>query len=62
MARLVLGRYAFYFGIRIIVGIFIPAVFIIYAIYSKTYPTDGVSSMILIGVFFDKYLLLNLTD
>lgn len=56
LARLLMGRYLFLFGTRLMVGIFMPLVFISYFYYIKGETIEGAAVLILIGTFLERYL------
>ena len=49
VARKLMGEYIFLFGARIILGIFIPLVLVIYALIRGNYEFKGVSALIILG-------------
>jgi len=56
IARNLMGRNILFFGLRVIMGIFMPLVFILYMILFKRDGIQGVEILILTGSFLDKYL------
>jgi hypothetical protein len=57
-AQKLMGRYLLYFGSRVIVGIFMPGIFILYMKWISGNEIQGVEVLILIGTFIDRYLFL----
>jgi len=62
IARSLLGRYGIYFGVRIVAGIFMPFVYIIYALYANEKLFQGVGALILIGEFIERLLFIYLSN
>ncbi len=62
IARSLLGRYGIYFGVRVVAGIFMPIVYIIYALYANEKLFQGVGALLLIGEFIERLLFVYLSD
>jgi len=62
IARSLLGKYGIYFGVRVIAGIFMPFVYIIYAIFANDKLFQGVGMLLLIGEFIERLLFIYLSD
>jgi hypothetical protein len=62
IARKLIGRRILFFGMSIIIGIFMPAVFIIYNILIAGENIKGVEILILLGKLIDRYLFLELAE
>lgn len=62
IARLLLGRYGIYFGVRVVAGIFMPIVYIIYALYANENLFQGVGALLIIGEFVERLLFIYLSD
>ena len=62
IARKLMGSQILYFGTRIIIGIFMPAIFILYMILIKGGEVRGVEVLILVGTFIDRVLYINSVD
>lgn len=58
LARLLMSRYLFLFGTRIMVGIFMPLVFILYFYVIRGESMEGVAILILVGTFLERYLFI----
>jgi len=58
IARQLMGSKILYFGTRIIVGIFMPAIFILYMIMINGGEIKGVEILILVGTFIDRFLFI----
>ena len=56
--RMLLGKYLIYFGVRTIVGIFIPVVYIIYGLLTHIQFIKLVGILLLLGEFMEKVLLI----
>ena len=59
IARKLMGPHLLYFGMRIILGIFMPAIFIIYTLFTGA-AIQGVEALIFIGTLLDKWLFMAL--
>lgn len=59
IARKLFGSQILLFGLRIIVGIFMPAIFIIFRMIKNGEPVEGIGVLILIGTALDRYLFLD---
>jgi DMSO reductase anchor subunit len=59
IARKLMGSQILYFGTRIIIGIFMPAIFILYMILISGGELRGVEILILVGTFIDRVLFNN---
>ena len=59
IARILMGSKILYFGSRIIIGIFMPGIFILYMIYVNGRDIQGIEVLILVGTVLDKYLFIN---
>jgi hypothetical protein len=62
IARSLLGKYGIYFGVRVMAGIFMPIVFILYALYVNEKLFQGVGVLIIIGEFIERLLFIYLSD
>lgn len=62
IARNLMGRRLFHFGSRIIVGIFMPVIFILYMMLITEEEIKGVEVLILVGTYLDKYLFITSGD
>jgi len=62
IARNLMGSQILYFGTRIIIGIFMPAIFILYMILINGDEVRGVGVLILFGTFIDRFLFVNSAD
>jgi DMSO reductase anchor subunit len=62
IARKLMGTKILYFGSRIIIGIFMPAIFIIYMILITGEEIKGVELLILVGTMLDRFLFVNSVD
>ena len=62
IARKLMGSQIFYFGSRIILGIFMPAIFILYMIVIQGSDIRGVAILILVGTFIDRILFVTSVD
>ena len=51
IARRLLGPYLLYFGSRVIVGIFMPIIYLIYALIFSTITIKGTGILLLVGTF-----------
>jgi DMSO reductase anchor subunit len=60
IARSLMGRQILYFGSRIIIGIFMPAIFILYNIIRGEGDLKGVEILILLGTLIDRYLFVDI--
>jgi hypothetical protein len=58
LARLLMSRHLLPFGMRIIVGIFMPLIFIINDYLIKGETMGGVAILILLGTFSERYLFI----
>jgi hypothetical protein len=58
LARRLMGSLLLFTGIRIIIGIFMPLVYSIFMLISDQYYTQGIGLMIIIGLFFDRFLFI----
>ena len=56
LARLLMGRFLFLFGTQLMIGIFMPLVFIGYFYFIKGETIEGAAVLILIGTFLERYL------
>ena len=59
IARQLFGKYGLYFGLRIVVGIFIPAVYILFNLFVDMVPLAGVGVFLLTAAFIDRFLFLH---
>jgi DMSO reductase anchor subunit len=59
VARDLMGSQILYFGSRIIIGIFMPAIFILYNLLIKEGDIIGVELLILVGILIDRFLFIN---
>jgi len=57
-AKQLLGKYIFIFGARIILGIFTPLVFLLYAMISDFSDFRGIAVLILLGGLINLFLLM----
>jgi hypothetical protein len=57
-----MGNQILYFGTRIIIGIFMPGIFILYMILIKGGEVKGVEVLILVGTLIDRVLFINSVD
>jgi hypothetical protein len=62
IARQLLGKYIFLFGARLIVGIFIPLVLVIYSIFSDRIELSGAAALVLIGIFLQRAIFIIVID
>jgi len=62
IARKLMGPQILYFGSRIILGIFMPAIFILYMMLLKESDIRGVEVLILVGTFLDRSLFVTSVD
>ena len=62
IARSLLGRYGIYFGVRVVSGIFMPIVYIIYALYANEKLFQGVGALLLIGEFIERLMFVYLSE
>ena len=62
IARKLMGKQILLFGTRIIMGIFMPLIFIFYMILINGDGPRGVEVLILIGILIDKFLFLTSID
>ena len=62
IARSLLGKYGIYFGVRVVAGIFMPFVYIIYALYANEKLFQGVGALIIIGEFIERLLFIYLSN
>jgi hypothetical protein len=58
IARKLMSTQILYFGMRIIVGIFVPALFILYVILIKQGGMDGIGVLLLIGTLLERYIFI----
>ncbi len=58
LARNLMGSQILFFGTRIIVGIFMPLIFIVYSTFLSEKPVEGIAALILLGTFLDRYLFI----
>ena len=56
LARKLMGRQILFFGTRIIVGIFMPIIFIVYSTFLDEQPVEGITALILLGTILERYL------
>ncbi len=56
LARKLMGSQILFFGTRIIVGIFMPMIFIVYSTFLYENPVEGIPVLILVGTFLERYL------
>jgi hypothetical protein len=56
IARKLMGPYLIYFGTRIIVGIFMPVLYLLYAIFFNPITLKGTGILIVIGTFLERML------
>lgn len=61
IARLLLGKYGIYFGVRVIVGIFMPVVYTFYALYTNDKLIMGVGVLLVIGELLERILFIYLS-
>ena len=59
IAKRLMGNQIFLFGIRIIVGIFMPGIFLVYNYFAETGRTEGIGILLLLGTFLDRYLFVS---
>lgn len=59
IARTLMGSHILFFGARIILGIFMPAIFIVYMMIIKGAEVKGVEILILVGTAIDRFLFVN---
>ena len=59
IARKLMGSQLLYFGSRIIIGIFMPAIFILYVIFIEESKVQGLEFLILFGTIIDRFLFIN---
>ncbi len=62
IARKLMGTQILSFGTRIIIGIFMPAIFILYMILVNGGEVKGVEILILAGTLIDRFLFINSVD
>jgi DMSO reductase anchor subunit len=62
IARRLMGSQILYFGTRIIIGIFMPAIFILYMIVINGNEVRGVEILILVGTLIDRFLFVSSVD
>jgi DMSO reductase anchor subunit len=62
IARNLMGRNLLYFGARIILGIFMPAIFLIYNIIRGEGDVKGIEILVLLGILIDRYLFIDAAD
>jgi hypothetical protein len=62
IARSLLGRYGIYFGVRVVAGVFMPIVYIIYALYANEKLFQGVGALLLIGEFIERLMFVYLSE
>jgi len=62
IARNLMGKHILYFGSRIIIGIFMPAIFILYMIFITGGEIKGVELLILVGTMLDRFLFISSVD
>jgi hypothetical protein len=62
IARSLLGKYGIYFGVRVVAGIFMPFVYIIYALYANEKLFQGVGALLIIGEFIERLLFIYLSN
>lgn len=62
IARSLLGKHGIYFGVRVVAGIFMPIVYIIYALYANEKLFQGVGALIIIGEFIERLLFVYLSE
>jgi DMSO reductase anchor subunit len=62
IARNLMGNQILYFGSRIIIGIFMPAIFILYNIFISDNDMKGVELLILVGTMLDRFLFISSID
>ena len=56
LARKLMGGQILFFGIRIIIGIFMPMIFIVYSTFLDEKPVEGITALILLGTILERYL------
>ena len=56
LARRLMGSQILFFGTRIMVGIFMPMIFLIYSVFSGGKSVEGVAVLILAGTLLERYL------
>ena len=54
-----MGSHILYFGARIILGIFMPTIFILYMVLINGGEVKGVEILILVGTAIDRFLFVN---
>lgn len=59
IARNLFGSQILSFGIRIIIGIFMPLIFILYSLLVDGRSVEGIGVLILIGTLLERYLFIN---
>ena len=59
IARNLFGSQILPFGIRIIIGIFMPLIFILYSMLVDGRSVEGIGILILIGTLLERYLFIN---
>jgi len=62
VARQLMGSHLLYFGTRIIIGIFMPAIFILYLILIDEGKVQEVEFLIIVGTLIDRFLFVNSVD
>ena len=55
-ARELMGSHLLFFGTRIIIGIFMPLIFILYSLLIGKTETEGIAVLILVGLLLERYL------
>jgi len=56
LARKLMGKQILVFGTRIIVGIFMPMIFIVYSTFLDEKSVEGIATLILLGTILERYL------
>ena len=59
IARKLMGSQILYFGSRIIIGIFMPAIFILYSMLFKEGDIEGVSVLLLTGTLLERFIFIH---
>ncbi|MFC2088548.1 hypothetical protein ACFLSX_03025 [Calditrichota bacterium] len=62
IARLFLGKYGIYFGVRVVVGIFMPIAYTVYSMISSVGLLQGVGALIIIGEFLERLLFVFISE
>ena len=59
IARKLMGPQILYFGLRIIIGIFMPAVFVLYSMLFSDGDLEGVSVLLLTGTLLERFIFIH---